>query len=70
MSAGDEVRALLTRSRPGAPVVPARTVVGDLVRAATGRGAVLDPPLSDPLWIPADLKAAARGTARRFLRRG
>ena len=70
VSAGDEVRALVTRRRPGAPVVRARTVVGDLVRAAAGRGAVLDPPLSDPLWIPADLTAAAKGAARRLLGRG
>jgi hypothetical protein len=70
VSVGDEVRDLVTRTAPGAPRVPARTVVRDIVRAAVGRGAVLDPPITDPLWIPADLKAAAKSGARRLAGRG
>ena len=70
VSVGDEVRDLVTRSTPGAPHASPREVARDIVRGVTGRGTVLDPPLTDPLWIAADLAAAGRGLARRLLGRG
>ena len=70
VSVGDEVRDLVTRSTPGAPHASPREVARDIVRGVTGRGTVLDPPLTDPLSIAADLAAAGRGLARRLLGRG
>ena len=70
VSVGDEVRDLIDRPPPGGRQTPAREVVRDILRGAARRGAILDPPLTDPLWIPADLMAAGRSLARRVLRPG
>jgi predicted ATP-grasp superfamily ATP-dependent carboligase len=48
----------------------ARGPARDLAAAALSRRTVLDPPPSDPLWIPARVVAAGRSRARRVLRRG
>jgi len=66
VSIGDEVRSMLGRGNGGPP---AREVARDLMRGAFSSGAMLDPPLSDPLWISSDLAAGARSAARRAVRR-
>ena len=68
VSVGDEVRDILTPAANGQRT-PVREVVADIARGAVSRRAMLDPPLSDPLWIAADLFAGAKGLARRVLRR-
>jgi hypothetical protein len=44
-------------------------VVRDIVRGAGAHGAMLDPPLRDPLWIATDLGTGAKNRARRVARR-
>lgn len=69
VSVGDEVKGLGDRTPPEAGGASRREVARDILRGAVGRGAMLDPPLSDPLWAAADLTSAARRTARRVRRR-
>lgn len=66
VSIGDEVKALGDRAPRQAGGASRAEIAGDILRGALTRGTMLDPPLSDPLWIGADLMSAARGAVRRI----
>ncbi|HTI34622.1 MAG TPA: hypothetical protein VL422_13155 [Miltoncostaea sp.] len=68
VSVGDEVRMMLHGDGNGAGPGAGR-VVRDIVRGAVAHGAMLDPPLRDPLWIATDLGTGAKNRARRVARR-
>jgi predicted ATP-grasp superfamily ATP-dependent carboligase len=66
LSLVDELRAArqARRAPPGSP--SARQVVREVVAAAVSPRVLVDPPITDPLWIPPVLSAAARSRARRL----
>jgi biotin carboxylase len=59
----DELRGMRSEAGPRP-----RTVVRELVGAAVSRDAVLDPPLTDPLWAPARMASASRDRIKRAVR--
>ena len=66
VSIGDEVKGLGDHTPAEAGGATRAEVGRDILRGVLGRGTMIDPPLTDPLWIGSDLLAAARRTARRI----